>query len=285
MSIYKILSDKNDSRTNGVDSRFNGYLEDYLSTVAEDELDPVIHEAFAVIRDEDPETKICVGLRTDVNDSAISNQIIRYKDISKLSGKPIVYPYIVYGEKNGQERALIVMPAGKCNYIYAKGLYYCMTEPGSEFIDCKNEIVAVAADSAQKVSDAYASLFKTKAGALQRTLDHDVFKSYEELKAAAMEAAEAQVKECREILPELSDRTSTIYRYVVNWFLLKKVLYVQYMVNKNFLNTIHEGNVRRQRNQAKLHADDIPIVSYSEMWRMQKGSLEAQEEAEAVSVE
>jgi len=137
MSIYKILSDKNDSRTNGVDSRFNGYLEDYLSTVAEDELDPVIHEAFAVIRDEDPETKICVGLRTDVNDSAISNQIIRYKDIAKLSGKPIVYPYIVYGEKNGQERALIVMPAGKCNYIYAKGLYYCMTEPGSEFIDCK----------------------------------------------------------------------------------------------------------------------------------------------------
>jgi len=100
-----------------------------------------------------------------------------------------------------------------------------------------------------------------------------------------VEAADAQVKECREILPELSDRTSTIYQYVVNWFLLKKVLYVQYMVNKNFLNTVHEGNVRRQRNQAKLHADDIQIVSYSEMWRMQKGSLEAQEEAEAVSVE
>ena len=50
-------------------------------------------------------------------------------------------------------------------------------------------------------------------------------------------------------------------------FLLKKVLYVQYMVNKNILNSVHEGNVKKQRNQAKLNADDILFMSYSEMWR------------------
>ena len=39
------------------------------------------------------------------------------------------------------------------------------------------------------------------------------------------------------------------------------------MVNKNILNSVHEGNVKKQRNQAKLNADDILFMSYSEMWR------------------
>jgi hypothetical protein len=39
------------------------------------------------------------------------------------------------------------------------------------------------------------------------------------------------------------------------------------MVNKNILNTVHEGNVKKQRNQAKLNADEITFMSYSEMWR------------------
>ena len=65
---------------------------------------------------------------------------------------------------------------------------------------------------------------------------------------------------------------------MIHWFLLKKVLYVQYMVNKSILNTVHEGNVKKQRNQAKLNADEISFLSYSEMWRMQAPAEESSKE-------
>lgn len=106
-----------------------------------------------------------------------------------------------------------------------------------------------------------------KAGALQRSIDHDFYRNYDELKDLAVKAAGELKAEAPATLAAMEDRTAAIYRYVVNWFLLKKVLYVQYMVNKNILNSVHEGNVKKQRNQAKLNADDILFMSYSEMWR------------------
>ena len=267
MSISTILDQKLDSRKNGDDCQFNGYLEDYLS-LQENELDPVLREAFTAIQTKEPDTRICVGLKTEISRDAISNQIIRYKDVFKLNGKPMVCPYILYLTKNEDDRALLVIPHTEYGYIYAKGLYYCMTEPGSDFIDCKNEIVAMSADSAEAVVKAFDSLFNVKAGALQRGIDRENFKNYEELKEAAVAAAENLKKEAPAELLAAEDRTSLIYQNVIRWFLLKKVLYVQYMVNKNILNTVHEGNVKKQRNQAKVNADSVTFLSYSEMWRI-----------------
>lgn len=267
MSISAILDQKLDSRRNGDDCEFNGYLEDYLSMQGS-ELDPVLSEAFAAIQAKEPDTKICVGLKSKISRDAISNQIIRYKDVFKLNGKPMVCPYILYLTNGDEDRALLVIPKTDYGYIYAKGLYYCMTEPGSDFIDCKNEIVAISADSADSVVRAFDSLFRIKAGALQRSIDRDSFRNYDELKEAAVSAAE-KLKE--EAVPELlaaEDRTDLIYQNVIKWFLLKKVLYVQYMVNKNILNTVHDGNVKKQRNQAKINADSVTFLSYSEMWRL-----------------
>lgn len=266
MAITAILDSKLDSRHSGDDCSFNGYLEDYLS-MEETGLDPVLRDAFAEIQEAEPETRICVGLRSEINNDAISNQIIRYKDVFKLSGKPLIYPYILYLKKDEQERALLVVPFTKYGFIKAKGLYYCMTEPGSEFIDCKNEIVAVCSDQASVISKTFGSLFTQRAGALQRNLDGRFFRNYDELKAAAVDAAAELKKNAPSVLAGLEDRTEQIYEYVTDWFLMKKVLYVQYMVNKNILNTVHEGNVKRQRNQAKLNADEITFMSYSEMWR------------------
>ena len=90
------------------------------------------------------------------------------------------------------------------------------------------------------------------------------------MKTASKEAANALKLEAMEKLPELEDRTNAIYHYVTNWFLLKKVLYVQYMVNKNILSSIHENNIKKQRNQAKLNSEEIDILSFSEMWRLPK---------------
>ncbi len=266
MAITAILSSKLDNRSNVDDCTFNGYLEDYLN-MEDTDLDPVLREAFAGIQANAVDTRICVGLRSEINNDAISNQIIRYKDVFKLNGKPLIYPYILYVQKDEEERALLVVPYTKYGFIKAKGLYYCMTEPGSEFIECKNEIVAICSDKAEDIVKAFDGLFSQRAGALQRNIDGRFFRNYEDLRTAAIAAAEQIKKEAPAVLASLEDRTEKIYEYVVNWFLLKKVLYVQYMVNKNILNTVHEGNVKKQRNQAKLNADEITFMSYSEMWR------------------
>ena len=90
MAITAILSSKLDNRSNGDDCTFNGYLEDYLNMENTD-LDPVLREAFAGIQANAVDTRICVGLRSVINNDAISNQIIRYKDVFKLNGKPLIY--------------------------------------------------------------------------------------------------------------------------------------------------------------------------------------------------
>lgn len=279
MAISSILDRQLDYRKNGEDCSFNGYLEDYLN-VSED-LDPVLKEAFTEILAKDENVKICVNLKAEVNRDAISNQIIRYKDVFKLTGRPLTYPYLLYATGDTEDRALLVVPYTKYSFIYAKGYYYCMTEPGSPFIECKNEIVAVTSDKASRIADTYAKLFTMKAGALQRSVDRDFFRSYDELKALAIEAANRQKEEAAGVLTALEDRTAQIYQYVINWFLLKKVLYVQYMVNKNLLNTVHEGNVKKQRNQAKTNADEISFLSFSEMWRLSAPEEETAEEQPA----
>ena len=277
MSIISILDQVDDKRKNGDDCDFNGYLEDYLN-IAED-LDPVLKDAFTMIEEKDPDARICTGLRMEINRDAISNQIIRYKDVFKLNGKAMVLPFLIYTVKDGNERALLVVPYSKYSYIYAKGYYYCMTEPGSKFVDCKNEIVAVSSSQADKIAETYEKLYTIKAGALQRSVDREHFHNYDELKANAIDAAEEQKQQAESLLEAQEDRTQAIYKLVINWFLLKKVLYVQYMVNKDILNTVHEGNVKKQRNQAKLNADEIAFMSFSEMWRLGAEHTETKEEA------
>lgn len=269
MAIRSLLDLQLDDRHYGDNCLFNGYLEDYLS-LEDSDLDPILKDAFTTINHNYQNVKICVGLKSDISQDAISNQIIRYKDIFKLHGKALVYPYILYMTIEEEDRALLVVPYEPYSYLYAKGFYYCMTEPGSLFIDCKNEIVAISTQDPSRIVTAFNNLFEKKAGALQRAIDHEHFTNYEELQAQALKAAEEQVEQAKTELLEIEDRTDKIYHYIINWFLLKKVLYVQYMVNKEILNTVHEGNVKKQRNQAKLNADQIQFLSYSDMYRLQK---------------
>ena len=245
MAICAILGQKVDSRKDGDDCLFNGYLEDYLS-LRENEIDDDLKESFEKVLEVEPDTNIC-----------------------KLNGKALVIPYILYFQHDDEDRAIIICDCKQYGYIYAKGLYYCMTEPAGEFIDCKNEIVAISSNQ-ETILKVLNQLFTVKAGSIQRNIDHELFHNYEELKTASKEAANALKLEAMEKLPELEDRTNAIYHYVTNWFLLKKVLYVQYMVNKNILSSIHENNIKKQRNQAKLNSEEIDILSFSEMWRLPK---------------
>lgn len=267
MAIVEILENKLDTRRGGDDCEFNGYLEDYVLDIDDLEMDESVKKALKLIAEEDNQAKVCVNLRMSVNKEAISNQIIRYKDVFKLNGKPIILPFVIYGEKNMADRAMVIVPYEKFGYLFAKGYYYCMTEPGSDYANCKNEIVSVCLSSVNDIFDAYKRLHSVTAGSLQRSIDHNDFTNYETLKENAVECADSIRENAVSVLAGLEDKTDAIYQMVVKWFLLKKVLYVQYMVNKDILNRVHEGNVKKQRNQAKLNSEEIKFMSFSELWR------------------
>ena len=267
MAIVEILENKLDTRRGGDDCEFNGYLEDYVLDIDDLEMDESVKKALKLIAEEDNQAKVCVNLRMSVNKEAISNQIIRYKDVFKLNGKPIILPFVIYGEKNMADRAMVIVPYEKFGYLFAKGYYYCMTEPGSDYASCKNEIVSVCLSSVNDIFDAYKRLHSVTAGSLQRSIDHNDFTNYETLKENAVECADSIRENAVSVLTGLEDKTDAIYQMVVRWFLLKKVLYVQYMVNKDILNRVHEGNVKKQRNQAKLNSEEIKFMSFSELWR------------------
>lgn len=266
MAITELLEQQVDQRREGKECQFNGYLEDFLNL--DQQLDPTTYQAFTKILELNPDVKICVGLRNEVNKTAISNQIIRYKDIFKLEGKAVCYPYILYGNVDGVDRALLFVPNEPYGYLYAKGYYYCLTEPGSEYIDCKNEIVAYASNSVDEIVSVYQQLYTKKAGALQRQLDHAKYEDYEQLKQDAIACANLLKQKAEEEIPTSENKEEKINSYVIRWFLVKKVVYVQYMVNKNLLNDVHEGNIKKQRNQAKINADEISFLSFSQMWRL-----------------
>ena len=266
MAIYQILEEIKDVRKEGELCDFNGYLEDYLEMIESSEDQPM-KEILHALFEEDHDLKICVNLRADINRQVISNQIIRYKDAFKLQGHPVICPVIVYGKQEDAERALILVKHSDRSYLYAKGLYYTLTDPYSFLADCKNELVAVTAESVDGVLATFRKLFSVKAGALQREADRNRFSNYEQLKKDALDEAEAVKENAETELRDAEDKEAMIYSLVVRWFLLKKVVYVQYMVNKDMLQNVHEGNIKKQRNQAKINADEIPFISYSELWR------------------
>lgn len=79
-----------------------------------------------------------------------------------------------------------------------------------------------------------------------------------------------QLVNLRDILAKCDDKEECINNIIANWFLLKKFSYVQYMMDKNNLNRVHEGNVKKQRQVAKEKCDAIGFVSYSELWKLVK---------------
>lgn len=265
MGVYQILKDVQDIRKEEGKCTFNGYLEDYLSSI--EEVECQAKNVLTKMFESDSDLKICVDLHIGINQSVVSNQIIRYKDAFKLKGEPLCIPYIIYGEKQGSERALMLMNGEDDDYLLAKGMYYCMTEPFSLFAECKNDIVAMLFEDEEEVLSVFSRLFTLKAGALQREIDRVHFANYEQLKQLALDKASALKESIIPALQAAEEKEDLIVNAVIQWFLLKKVVYVYYMVNKDILTRVHENNIKKQRNQAKVNADEVPFTSYSEMWR------------------
>lgn len=274
MAIYDILCEVKDRRDDKGICEFNGYLEDYVSSIEDDEGKQELCEVFQALLNKDEDLRICVNLRLNINKDAIANQIIRYKDSFKLPHGTITCPYLIYGKFQDAQKAMIITLGEQEDYVIAKALYYVMSEPENEYEGTRNEIIASSIGGSFKAIalEAMDRFFwhNEKAGIVQRNLDAKLFLNYDEMYDLAQKMASYQLVNLKEILATSEDVEATINQIIATWFLLKKFSYVQYMMDKHNLNKIHEGNVKKQRQCAKEKCDAIGFVSYSELWKLVK---------------
>lgn len=271
MAIYELLHEIKDERaTDGICS-FNGYLEDYLTTI--EGVDGEETDFFQALLKKDEDLHICVNLKLNINREAIANQIIRYKDAFKLPKGTICCPYIVYGKFNQAQKAMILTWGDKEAYLLAKALYYVISEPDNEYEGTRNEIIACHVDSAHTdiAVEAMERFFwqKEKAGIVQRSLDAQLFTDYHEMYETALHIGLKNQNEAKRILMESENPQLTVNQMIATWFLLKKFVYVQYMMDKSHLRE-HDDNVKKQRQTAKEKCDGIGFISYGELWKLVK---------------
>lgn len=273
MAIYDILNEIKDMRTDEKNiCTFNGYLEDFLAMIEEVEEKKDVYKILKALFDEDENLKIVENLHLNINKEAIANQIIRYKDAFKLPQGTIYVPYIVYGNFQGFQKAVILTIGDKEEYIIAKSLYYIISEPENEYEGTRNEIITLSVnkDSIPRMLESVKEFFEDhlKAGIVQRRLDHKMFQSYDEMYLLANNMGLYQQEHLKELLQNSEDSMLEINKIIATWFLLKKFTYVQYMMDKNTLHHIHEENVKKQRQVAKEKCDAIGFISYSELWKL-----------------
>lgn len=264
------------ARKNEDDCQFNGYLEDYLQLL--DNREEHLQVLFQKVVEKYPNARICVGLRFAINKEVVSNQIIGYKDAFKLEGKALVCPFLIYLNKNDEERLFLLTRDRRSSYLFAKSLYFCLTEPTSIFETYKNYIVTMDSVNLEKAMQIFDDAFNKSAGALQKIVDQSKYSSYDGLRADAMSIATEVKDGAFDKIRPLEDKEIIIREAVGVWFLLKKLVYVQYMVNKAILESRYQGDVKKQRAQAREYSKAIPFIAYSELWRCSGENLPSNKE-------
>lgn len=267
MESFVTLTQILDQRKGNPNCEFNGFLEDYVASLEEDH--PQI-QLFRKILEKDCDFRILVHYRFNINHELISNQIIRYKDIQKIPAYQFDLPYLIYGQNEDKELCGLILLEGKEDaYILAKGYYLALTEQGSILEAVKNQCVSCNTE--------HPNLFKAmdklhddhlKAGAVQRMLDSDIFCNYQDLLEVVQGVSIKVQNKVKDFIKSVENKEAVIYPAVVHWFLLKKMVYVHTMMNRNLLLQDCEGDVRKQRHLAKLNSDHVQFLMYSEMWRM-----------------
>ena len=266
MAVYRIINEKDSGLFHASTNHFyNGFLTEFVDNDSEyTEFHTLFNRLLAVKND----LRICVDLPVKINHKTISNQIIRYKDSFKLPEGYLRVPVMLYWQDGEQERALALLTS---TYIEAKGCYYCMTEPDTEFSECRNEILTMCLKEkyTEDIFKAFNEMIEGKraVGAIQRYYDHRYLGTVDEMKDECVRLSNEIFEDAKNKVVGLEERNDVIYNAILRAFLIKKALYVQYMMSKDLLTNRHEGDVKKQRQFAKAYADEVPIVSLSALWR------------------
>ncbi|MDO9591934.1 MAG: hypothetical protein Q7I98_01935, partial [Erysipelotrichaceae bacterium] len=165
---------------------------------------------------------------------------------------------------------LILYPSDRHEYLVAKGIYFALTEQEGPFESGRNEIVAMTMENEEQCLSIVNRMMvgDVRVGALQREIDRQNFKNFDELNNLANNYAQLLKDQVMENIKDHQHRGEIIYSTIMRWFLIKKAVYVHYMTNKDLLVTINENNIKKQRHNAKTFADQIPFIAFSEMWRL-----------------
>ena len=270
MSSVAVLSEVLDSRKGGKNAKFNGFLEDYLNSDAP--IKDEVRESLQKVLEAYPDFRILTDFRFNVNKEAISNQIIRYKDVTKLPANYYDLAFILYGAINNKELCILVADGTRnVDYFLAKGMYYTLTEQYGILEDSRQEVIVLTMAHLEELADVINQFNndpRLRVAPFQRSIDKKYFSDFEDLHNQVTEIATNIKDNVREDLGIVKDRSVIIFRNIASWFLFKKLLYVSYMSNKDYLNNKAEGNMRQHRNNAKQIVDGVPFVAFSEMWRM-----------------
>lgn len=266
MAVFKIIYEKDSSLFHASTNHFyNGLLSEFVDNDSEY---TEYHALFARLLAVKENLHVCTDLPVKINHKTISNQIIRYKDSFKLPEGYLRVPLMLYWEDGEQERAIAF---SKTTYIEAKGCYYCMTEPDTEFSECRNEILALCLNEkyTEDIFRAFNEMVEGKraVGAIQRYYDHRYLENVDEMKDECVRLSTEIFDEAKKHVIGVEERNEIIYAAILRAFLIKKALYVQYMMSKDLLTNRHEGDVKKQRQFAKAYSDEVPIVSLSALWR------------------
>lgn len=264
--MYNVLSQlRGVECTNSQKKFFNGYLSDFLAENRE--LNEETRTVFQNIADKDEDIRICADYPLDIREEVVANQVIRYKDAFKIPNSYLTVPYIIYWQKEEASKAIIISDT---TYVEAKGMYFLLTEPGSRFADYRNEVVACCSRNIRDVAEIFDAIYQQNrsVGSVQRYYDRKYIINADEMKDKCVELGRKISEDAQKRLLEVEDKSDTIYTTVGRIFLIKKALYVQYMMSKDILVDRHENDVKKQRQFAKAYVDEIEIISYSQMWRL-----------------
>lgn len=268
MPIYERLSKIVDLRTKDDGCcTFNGYLEDYIYYVEEGHDLYEYKEVLEQMLELNHNLRIIVNLGLNVNKEVVSNRVIRYKDSFKLPQGSLLIPYMIYGHnENNEERALLLTIGDNEQYLYAKSLYLCLTEPQKDVSDDRNEVLALNIDD--EILNIFKEVFVSnkKVGAIQRRLENQKYPDLEQFHEKIWEESNRLQLEIKESIKK-EDAQKQIYAYIAKVYLLKKLIYVHYMMNKQLLSHLFENDVKKQRTKAKELSDKVAFIPMGQLFR------------------
>ena len=216
--------------------------------------------------------KIVTKLRIPITRN-ITSQIIHYKDAFKLPNPALEIPYFIYNCDTQPEFGIVLVSQKDCGYLYAKALYFCLTEKDGLLDQAMNNLIAVwlNEDNYRDVlrETKNALLRNETPGKVQRELDRLYLPDMETLRDQSIKASMDNFDQLRsDIETNPTKKRAIINKTVAECFLLKKSMYVHFMKDKDLLDTRYDGDCSQQRSVAKKYTDMITFVSYADLWHL-----------------
>lgn len=263
MDLLDALKEVKDHRSGGKAAKFNGFLEDLISIEEDEKVKTILEEILEV----DSEAKVMKDFSVYINPDVVANRVMGYKDIYKIPKWYIKANYIIYSENEQGPFAMILSDR---SYYEAKGIYYSLTERDAFLENYRRRVFVMSLRDTNKIAEQYALVLNNnvQTSVIQREQDRRYYSDMESLIGNVVRMNEQVVSTIKSSLEEYpTGRAQRIHDVISSWFLMKKTVYVTYMMDKRTLQEDNGNDIKEHRRKAKVASSQIEIVPFSEMWR------------------